>query len=150
MRNEIKEGDIITITHYVKVKSKTEQFLSSDIKLQVIDLNTGGPINVVGKDLVDKMESADKYEKEEQLTKTELAAKFIKAGRRVFTVVFQKADESIRTLRGRLLRSEPLLGRSYVEDLDLVVGSNRQRLVDHRGILSLIIGNVRYTLKGKK
>lgn len=57
-----------------------------------------------------------------------------------------------RTMRARLVSVEPKLGRSQVIDLDIdkqIKGDwdSRQRQVDHRTIKSLIVNNVKYTVK---
>ena len=52
-----------------------------------------------------------------------------------------------RTLVGHLLQSEPKLGRSQVIDLEVPLGENRIRLIDHRTINWLILKNVKYIVK---
>ena len=52
-----------------------------------------------------------------------------------------------RTLVGYLVKSEAGLGRSRVVDLK-APGDNRERLVDHRTIISIIIDGVRYVRRG--
>ena len=67
------------------------------------------------------------------------------------TKVARLMKGELRVLRGRLIGAEPTLGRSNVIDLDIpkVEGAydTRRRLVDHRTIVSLVIGNVQYKVK---
>jgi hypothetical protein len=83
------------------------------------------------------------------VTMTRAAEILITSFNRPLTVRFVKKQGGERVLRGRLLRPEPLLGRSYVEDLD-AKGDSRIRLVDHRTIKCLIVDGVKYTVKGRK
>ena len=114
--------------------------------IKVTNVKQKNEFEVQGRSLVEQeLSSASQYDAiaEKKLTATELAEKFIHCGDSVFTVVFTKADGTERTLIGHFLSSEPLLGRSYVIDLEV----NERRLVDHRTIKSLITQNVRYVLK---
>lgn len=52
-----------------------------------------------------------------------------------------------RTLVGYLLEMEPKMGRSQVIDLDIPISEHRERQVDHRSIVSIIIRNVKYIVK---
>jgi len=70
----------------------------------------------------------------------------VNAYHRPLTVCFVKNDGTERTLRGRLVKPEPLLGRSTVEDLDVTNG-NRLRLVDHRTIKWIVVDGTKYTVK---
>jgi hypothetical protein len=61
-------------------------------------------------------------------------------------------DGDKRTLIGYVIGSEPILGRSYVIDLEKDSGNNpnhdaRQRLVDHRTINWLVYKNIKYVVK---
>lgn len=134
-------GSIVALTKYAKVKRN--DFNS----LVVTDLHNGVEFQIIGDDLQKDCMSADKFTDVVKVTKTELAQKLVESYGRPFTVTFEKADKSNRTLRGRLLSSESLLGRSTVEDLDQPDGK-RVRLVDHRTLHSLIVDNVKYSLKG--
>ena len=135
-----KVGSIVCITKYAKVKS------SNGNSLTVTDLHDGGDFQIIGKELQEACMSADKYDETKKMTKTELAEVLATSYGKPFSVVFDKADGSERTLRGRLLSSESYLGRSSVEDLD-VAGDNKLRLVDHRTLKSIIVDNIKYTLK---
>ncbi|MEK6932591.1 MAG: hypothetical protein AABW56_02235 [Nanoarchaeota archaeon] len=138
----VRKGDLMAFVDYVRV----DQVLNGGNDLKVYDLDSKFDFKVLGKDLVEKSFSADRYEDEKKVTKTEAAELLIKAYNRPFTVGFTKSDGSSRTLRGRLLSPEPLLGRSHVEDLDITSGS-RLRLVDHRKIEFLIVDGIKYVAK---
>lgn len=142
IRAGIKVGDVMAITHYVKVRGMTDDVL--DVK----DLdNSVDHMYVRGSPLIDRMTSADRYTKEVKVTKTEAAEKLVHSYGKPICVAFTKANGAKRVLRGRLQRPEPLLGRSYVEDLDLDPKEHRQRLVDHRTILFLIVDDVRFNVE---
>lgn len=142
--NKVKPGHLMAFVYYVNVKDMRIQ--GGDMHLLVQDKDSGLEFEVHGASLVKRSFSADQYLKEEKVTRTELAETLIKSHNVPLTVVFDKADGSERTLRGRLLRAEPILGRSYVEDLD-IMDENRTRLVDHRTLKSLIVNGVKYSLK---
>ena len=145
---DIRNDQIMAITHYVRVKSNSfGGTYSKERKLIVEDLH-GGPsdIDVSGDDLLKKCRSADLFSKEEKVTKTQAAEILSTSFGPPFTVVFEKQDGEGRTLRGVLKQTEPLMGRSYVEDLDIASG-HRLRLVDHRSIQSIIINGKKFTVK---
>ena len=104
-----------------------------------------------GADLIESAYSADRFTEESKVTKTEMATILMKSYHIPFTVTFVKQGGEERTLRGLLIEPEPVMGRSKVEDLD-ITGSkqSRFRLVDHRSLISLIVGGKKYILKGKK
>jgi len=133
-------GEVVSITRYCKIKD-----VLTDTRIGVVDVKDNTEFYINGQDLLDDLKSADAFSKTEKLTKTQMAEKLVSAKNDPFTVVFLKSDKTQRKLRGRLLSSEPLLGRSYVEDFD-IAGENKTRLVDHRTIQSLIIGNIKYEL----
>lgn len=137
-----KVGELANLTYWVKVVS-----VESPEKLLVEDLNSGNKFFVQGKELVESMASADNFVKTEKLTKTAMAEKLISLYGRPFTVNFDEQSGKNRTLRGRLLNPEPLLGRSYVEDLDIPLGQHRLRQVDHRTINWLICEGTKFVVK---
>ena len=139
--NKIR-GEMLALTYWVSV----EKVDSAD-KILVKDLYDGGQFFVQGKDLIDSTMSADAFTKTEKITKMEMAEKLISLYGKPFTVCFDTQKETNRVLRGKLLSSEPLLGRSYVEDLDIAIGEHRTRLVDHRTIHWLICGNTKFVVK---
>jgi hypothetical protein len=132
----IKSDDLIAIIHYAKVKNAkpdTEEWFVEDV-------------DSPGKELVARALSADQVVEEVKVTKMQAAEVLIESHNKPFTVNFVKADGNERTLRGRLIRPEPLLGRSMVEDLDEAT-SNKLRQVDHRTINWLIVEGVKYVVK---
>lgn len=139
----IKVDDLLAIVHYVKVKTVHKD--GEELMVEDVDL-TGKIIRVQGNDLISKSLSADQFAEETKISKMQAAEILIESYNKPFTVNFVKADGSERTLRGRLIRPEPLLGRSMVEDLD-EVGSNKMRQVDHRTINWLIVDGVKYVVK---
>ena len=139
--SKIKVDDIMSFVYYTKVKS-----VNGDTVV-VCDLDDDNKeISISGKELLEKSFSADQFEKEENVSKTRAAEILVHSGTKPLTVCFLKAEGEERTLRGRLVKPEPLLGRSMVEDLDLKT-DHRLRQVDHRTIKWLIVGGVLYTVK---
>jgi hypothetical protein len=139
MKN-VKCGDLMSFTYYAKVENvKKDELCCRDVDSQ-------DEFKVIGDVLIKKAASADLFDSMKKVTKTEAAELLVKAYNKPFTVVFDKQDGEERTLRGRLVEPEPLLGRSMVEDLDLTTGS-RLRQVDHRTIKSLTLDNIRYEVK---
>jgi hypothetical protein len=153
---KIKEGDLMAFLYYAKVTRKESEYHNrlegSDYhnrlgRVHVTGL-AGAPsvFHVQGYDLIEAGFSADQYSKTEVLSRTKVAEILTTSYNRPFTVCFDKADGRERILRGRLVQPEPLLGRSHVEDLDIMEGS-RLRLVDHRTLKWLIVNGVRYNVK---
>jgi hypothetical protein len=140
---QVKAGDLMALTYWVKVKSVTANGEHFDVE-NIEDNNS--PIHINGGDLIRKSASADQYQKEEKVGKTKAAELLVSSTNRPFTVAFLKTDGNERLLRGRLVKPEPLLGRSMVEDMELK-GVNRLRQVDHRTIKYLIVDGVKYTVK---
>jgi len=146
--SKVKKGDLLAITYYTNV----ENVMMNGERLSVRDVvgDTGG-IDVNGKSLIINALSADQYQETVKVTKTQAAQLLIESTNRPFTVVFEKQDGTERTLRGRLISHEALLGRSMVEDLDLPVDQKggRTRLVDHRTLKSLTVDGAKYEVKDK-
>lgn len=136
----IKAKDVISLTKYAQVKSVNGNTLTA------VDLHDGKDFEIHGRDLQDACLSADFFDNTQKVTKTELAEILVRSYGKPFTVVFAKSDKTERKLRGRLLSSENILGRSTVEDLDKPDG-DRIRLVDHRTLKSIIVDNIKFTLK---
>ncbi len=147
----VRVGDIMAITDFVKV-TKIDR-VGPNMKMEVSTVCDGtDSYSIQGRVLVENAKSADRYVEEMKVTKTRAAELLVTSHNRPFTVCFVKEgkpDEgpSERTLRGRLVHAEPLLGRSKVEDLDIAKGEHRLRLVDHRTIIFLIVDGVKYTVK---
>lgn len=140
--SQVKPGDLMTFAYWSKVKSVH----SGGTRLLVENVDNKEEFSVEGASLVEKAFSADRYSKTETVSKTEAAEKLVSSFNVPFTVVFEKSDGTNRVLRGRLVKTEPLLGRSMVEDLDVKKG-NPLRQVDHRTIESLVVNGVRYVVK---
>ena len=140
---KIKCGDLMAIVHYVKV----EKVVPNNFELIVSNVDMEDhAMRVVGKELLECAFSADQYSEEVKVTKTQAAELLIHSPNRPFTVSFNKTDGSERTLRGRLISPEPLLGRSMVEDLD-ETSDHKLRQVDHRTINWLIVEGTKYIVK---
>lgn len=142
---EIKKDHIMAFIYYAKVK----EVASNGELLHLENLRDGSEFRVSGLALVEDSCSADQYHEEVKVSKTKAAEILIESHNRPFTVSFQKQDGEERVLRGRLIRPEPLLGRSMVEDFDQSDTGNRFRQVDHRTINFLIVDGVKYVVQGK-
>lgn len=142
---DIKVGDIMCDLHYFKVKTKNDQVITFE------DVTTGQewgmPTASIDENL-DSVWSADAVEKDETLCRTSVINKLMEAGIRPFTVEYVKLNGDNRKIRGRFIKSEPLLGRSVVVDLDKVNGDDDTaiRQIDHRTIKSLILDGVKYNV----
>jgi hypothetical protein len=115
--------------------------------LHMTDVDRGMEFKVEGQQLIESSLSADQFHTTKKTTKTKVAEMLVQAYNRPFTVCFTKTDGKERTLRGRLIQPEPLLGRSMVEDLDLERTTHRMRQVDHRTIKFLILDGVKYEVR---
>ncbi len=141
--SEVKANDLMAVVYYVKVKSVEE----NGERLTVKDLDNGhADILITGKDLVESALSADQFHEEIKVSKTYAAEVLVHSANRPLTVCFEKQDGTERILKGRLIKPEPLLGRSKVEDLE-TLDPNRTRLVDHRTLKYLIVDGIKYTVK---
>jgi hypothetical protein len=138
---QVKAQDILALTYWVKVVR-----VEKSDKLLVEDLNNNNKFYVQGKELIDTVGSADNYQTTKKVGKMEGAEMLTQLYGKPVTVNYDKADGSNRTLRGKLLSSESLLGRSYFEDLDLPAGEHRTRLVDHRTLHYFIVDGVKYVV----
>ena len=137
-----KVGELLAVTFWTKVDR-----IDGTEKLLVEDLERGNKFHIQGKDLIDSTLSADEFSKTEKINKTAAAQKLVTLFGVPFTVNFDEQSGKNRTLRGKLVEPEPLLGRSYVEDLDIPLGTHRLRQVDHRSINYLICQGVKYVVK---
>ena len=152
-----KKGDVLLTKAYVEVLGTTSVRLddgSTQRQLDVQDSASGQHFKITGNDLIDSMESAEYFVKEEAVTMSKLAEILTTTYATPFTVNFTKVDGSNRTMRARFVSIDPLMGRSNVEDLDLDFDPkkplSRFRKVDHREILWLVVGGTKYTLKTRK
>ena len=144
--SKIKKGDLLAITYYTKVENTALNGERLSVRDVIGDI---GIIDVNGKSLIVNALSADQFQETLKITKTQAAQLLIESTNRPFTVVFEKQDGTPRTLRGRLISHEALLGRSMVEDLDLPLDTKggRTRLVDHRTLQQLTVDGVQYEVK---
>lgn len=143
--SKYKKDDVVAFTTWAKVRSVGNygmvasslscEHLTGPLKGQTFSIN--------GEELVSLCQSADYYANESTVTKTKAAELLVSSYNIPFTVVFEKSDGTERTLRGKLIHPEPLLGRSMVHDLD----ADGPRLVDHRTIKSLTINDLKYVVK---
>ena len=139
----MKTGDLVAIVRYAKVSK------GGTSEVRVVDVDNGQSFSVIGKELVNSLLSADYFGKTENVTKTKLAEILSESHNTPFTVEYEKSSGDIRTLRGRLVSTEPLMGRCLVTDLDVerTTKESGLRLVDNRTLVSLIVRGVKYTKK---
>jgi len=140
---DVKVQDLMAFTYWVKVIGTTQN--GEALKVANLD-DDDSTIHITGRELVENALSANQYQAEQKVSKTKAAELLVNSVHRPFTVAFLKNDGEERVLRGRLVKPEPLLGRSMVEDLELK-GVNRLRQVDHRTIQCLIVDGVKYVVK---
>jgi len=140
--SQVQTDELMAFVHYVKVKTN-----DNGKQLTVSDVDHGfREITINGKELIEGAYSADQVHETIKVTKTQAAEILISSINRPLTVCFIKADGTERKLRGRLVKPEPLLGRSMVEDLD-TSDPNRLRQVDHRTLQFLIVDGTKYVVK---
>lgn len=137
----VKAGDLMAFVYYAKVNK-----IKGEV-IEVGNLDSNMEFQVQGRPLIERGLSADQFAEEINVTKTRAAEILISSFNKPFSVCFEKQDGELRTLRGRLITPEPLLGRSMVEDLDIEIGKHRLRQVDHRTIKNLIVDGVKYVVK---
>lgn len=144
--SKVKVGDLMTFVYYAKVQNVR---FNGDA-LDVVSLDGDkDPFSVNGVALVRSAFSADLFHETVRVSMTEAAEILISSHNRPITVCFTKQEDGKeRVLRGRLIKSEPLLGRSNMEDLDIVSGA-RFRLVDHRTLKYVIVDGMKYEV-GRK
>ena len=145
---QVRKGHVMAIVHYVRVEDiQNAASDSAAMNVSALDENGAGKFRVEGRVLIENALSADQFAEEITVTKTKAAEILVSSTNRPLSVCFEKQDGEERTLRGRLVKPEPLLGRSMCEDLDIASGY-RLRLVDHRTIKWIIVDGVKYTVKG--
>jgi hypothetical protein len=151
--SKVKRGDMLQLAYWGIVRSIAQQ--GGDIKLEIEPVTEGMPGNffVHGNGLVEQGKSADTHDEENvvKCTQHEIAEHFLASSRLPITVCFTKQDGEQRTLRGRIISPNGVLGESLVEDLDLPVGGkSRVRTIYHKQIDWLVANGVRYELKTKR
>jgi len=141
---QVNRGDILAILYYVRVNDTN----GSD-RLNVTDLDHGHDFGVNGIELVETTRSADYFEREEEITRTDMIGILMSAFDRPFTVNFDKQNGDNRTLRGRLIKPSTPDGYSHAEDLDIDASENRYRMIDHRTLHWLVVDGVKYNRRGR-
>lgn len=132
---------IVSLTLYAEVENQDNGSVT------VRDLYNGTEYQLVGPDVLHRLNSADTFTNIKQVSRTAMAEILLEAGDKVFTVSFVKQDGNCRVLRGRLISSEPTMGRAMVEDFDLSAAISNIRQVDLRTLKYLILGNTKYVVK---
>ena len=139
--DKVAKGDIVCIYSYVQVKEVVNQGEA----LLVADLLMGGEFSIDGREMIAALASADYYAETVRVSKTQMAKILITTGGKPLTVAFVKKDGQERVLRGFYLNHEEMFGRSLCLDLELPKDDNL-RLVDHRSLVSLVVGGTRFLL----
>lgn len=138
--SKIQTGEVLSSTMYLTVVSKD----SDSIKVKD---SFGREFVVKGPKLIEEtMTSAIQFSKEEKVSNTKAAEALVAAGDTAFTVVFIKEDGKERTLTGRLVETENLMGRSNVIDLQIATGY-AMRQVNLRELKSVVLKGTKYTVK---
>lgn len=144
--SRVHRGDLMAFTYYGTVKNVVAKN-RGETRLEIFDVDREEIFLVEGNSLIEASASADQFQETEILSRTKIAEILVTAFNRPFSVNFVKQNGEERTLRGRLVNSEHLMGRSMVEDLDVDADSHRLRQVDHRTINWLIVDGVKYIAK---
>jgi hypothetical protein len=150
MQTKHAVGDLVAIVRFTKVTKVQKPGIEGGKPhtgiVNVIDVDNDDEFRIVGSGLIDKLRSAAIFTKTEKVPLTQAASLVSSSFNMPVTVCFLKKDDSERVLVGRLSSSEPLLGRSYYEDLNCVE-ANKLRLVDHRTLQWLIVNGTKYVVK---
>ncbi len=163
--SKLKAGDWFSGTSYYQVDAIQK---GGEVDLT----NKGQCISVTGDLLETEMNNSSVYDSEEALSLTKVAELLTQANTKCFTVTFNTKTDSKAiadllswataadlknsktlakqlllgkrtTIVGRLANSQGKLGRSLVVDLT----TEGFKQVDHRHLISLILNNVKYTVK---
>jgi phage antirepressor YoqD-like protein len=140
---KVKKNDLMAFIYWGMIEGADKR--KEELMVKCADNDEG--FRVKGVPLIETSHSADQYHTTKRTTKTRVAETLVSAHNRPLSVCFVKTDGTERVLRGRLVKPEPLLGRSMVEDLDLPNTDHRLRQVDHRTIKWLIVDGVKYTVR---
>ena len=138
----LKKDDLVAVVRFAKVTAvnNSKQFVT------VVDVDDKTEFDINGKTMIDTLKTGSIHGKPQKVTMTRAAEILSTSFNTPFTVCFQKQNGDERILRGRLLSTESLLGRSNVEDLD-IADAHRMRQVDHRTIRWIIVGGEKYEVK---
>lgn len=138
--SKVQAGDLMAFIYWGTVEGKENR----GKRLKIRNVENGSEFWVNGTELIERADSADRFKTTQKVTMTKAAEILVSSRNTPFTVVFVKSDGEERTLRGRLVKPEPLLGRSMVEDLDINHKQHRLSQVYHRTIKSLVVDGVKY------
>lgn len=155
---KVKQGDLMAILTWVRVNSNNaaktkrnywDEETQRHLLVTDLDKDSEHVIKVSGEDLIANMFSADYFSETKQVNKTDLVTTFIHSFNVPMTVVADTSKEKDRVFRCRLIKSDPLFGKSMVEDLDKAK-NDRLRWIMHENIKSLIVQGTKYVIKGVK
>jgi hypothetical protein len=156
---KIRDGHLMAIVQYVRVNRVFKSY-NGEHAVNLTDLDAQVTWDRSGNNIIQPMLSADQYSEEREVTRTELVRDvFMLAFNQPMTVCFRKNDKKgvvgqgdERVLRGRLVAPDPTFGQSTVEDLDIDASDagGRLRKVTHSTIDWLIVGGIKYTVRGAK
>lgn len=146
---QVQAGGILSKIIYAKVLSIHKADIWHHLQVECRDLDDGTTFYLEGAELIGTCLSGDHFDREVDVSLTKLAEEFTKVGTRPFTVTYIKKNGEVRTLRGRMLTPDNVLGRSTVLDFDVDKGSPL-RQVDHRTLQSLVVSGVKYTVRRGK
>lgn len=138
---KIQVGDYMAFTYWGKIKQ-----INGPHDLLVTNLDTGTDFSVRGRELIVTAATADRSQETKKVNQTQLLEILVTCYNRPFTVDFEKDDGSPRTMRCRLIKPDPLRGRSQVEDLEQPANA-RIRLINHRTVSRLVVDGVEYVAK---
>lgn len=137
---ELREGEWILSKRYMRFEKKR------DVHAQYF-VHTSGQRSWMSNDLITKWcISSEQYTDEKKVNRTDLARRLHNAGESPFTVVFKNQNGDLRELVGYLVNVDEMMGRARVVDLN-IDDKNNVRLVDYRTLESLVLNNVKYSLK---
>jgi len=139
-KNKLIVGEMISLTDYFTVRKINTNSIE-------VEDRTGNSIEIIGNDLIEsKFHSSAQFSETIKCGKNELAEKLANCGDKVFTVCFEKQDNSERILIGYFISSESFLGRTKVIDLNISPSDKTKgiRLIDNRTIKWLVVEDKRY------
>lgn len=154
--SEVEAGDLMAVVSFVKVVKNETIGHGFSRNISVTNLDNEMEFQVVGDLLIEDMLSADRFVEEREVSRTNLVEILMRSYNKPITVYFIKKDGSERKIRGRLVKTEPLFGRSVVEDLDKEMSpednpnelfNSRTCQADHRTIFALVADGVLYKEK---
>jgi hypothetical protein len=139
---DLKEGEQVSFQQYLTVDSVNP----TDNSINVTD-GAGKQLLIRGKELIEgSFYSNSQFSETEKGGKNKLAEVLKDAKDVIFTVCFTKKNGDERILVGRLVGSEPNLGRTKVVDLNIDPNDPTRgiRLIDNREIKWVVINQTKY------